>query len=141
VGAEGMVKKSEMLRSPQTKYKRSKITFSVTSIVLTCAPFCTKLLEILFPSQICHLSRKREAGRFEGHLAIWAKNNRDSVEKVLGSFRTRIQLKLTVPIADSQELQNQNHSPLLGSLYMSFSLAGAAATFFTHTLQNLVFFF
>ena len=68
VGAEGMVKKSEMLRSPETKYKRSKITFSVTSIVLTCAPFCTKLLEILFPSQICHLSRKREAGRLEGHL-------------------------------------------------------------------------
>ena len=46
VGAEGMVKKSAMLRSPETKYKRSKIIFSVTCIALTSAPHCNKLLEI-----------------------------------------------------------------------------------------------
>ena len=46
VGAEGMMTKSAMLRSPEIKYKRSKIIFSVTSIALTCTPFCTKLLKI-----------------------------------------------------------------------------------------------
>jgi len=38
VGTEGIVTKSAMLRSPETKYKRSKIIVSVTSIALTCAP-------------------------------------------------------------------------------------------------------
>jgi len=46
VGAEGMVTKSAMVRSPETKYTRSKFIFSVATITLTVAPLCTKLLEI-----------------------------------------------------------------------------------------------
>jgi len=35
VGAEGMVTKGANWRSPETKYKRSKIAFDVTSIALS----------------------------------------------------------------------------------------------------------
>jgi len=46
VGAEGMVTMSAMLRSPETKYKCSKIIFPVTCVALTSATYCSKLLEI-----------------------------------------------------------------------------------------------
>jgi len=44
--AEGMVTKDVMLRSPGTKYKRSKNASSFTSIALNLAPLGIKLLDI-----------------------------------------------------------------------------------------------
>jgi len=46
VGAKGMVTKGAILRSPGTKYTRSKNVFAFTSIALTLVPLGTKLLEI-----------------------------------------------------------------------------------------------
>jgi len=46
VGAEGIVRERAMLHTPETKYKRSKIIFSVRPIALTSETLCTKLLKI-----------------------------------------------------------------------------------------------
>ena len=46
MGAEGMVTKGAILRSPGTKYKRSKNAFASTFVALTLVPLGTKLLEI-----------------------------------------------------------------------------------------------
>ena len=46
VGAKGMVTKGAILRSPGTKYQRSKNVFASTPIALTLVPLGTKLLEI-----------------------------------------------------------------------------------------------
>ena len=46
VRAEGLVTKGTILRSPETKYKRSKNALAFTSIALTLVPLGTKLLEI-----------------------------------------------------------------------------------------------
>jgi len=40
VGSHGQLTQSAILRNPRTKYKRSNIVFSVTSIALSCARVC-----------------------------------------------------------------------------------------------------
>jgi len=46
------VTKGANWRSPETKYKRAKNAFAVTSIALTMVPFGTKLLELPMQSLI-----------------------------------------------------------------------------------------
>jgi len=50
VGAHGQLTQSAILRNPRTKYKRSKNVFSVTSIALSCAHICARLLQPLAQS-------------------------------------------------------------------------------------------
>jgi len=54
VGAKGMVTKGAILRSPGTKYQRSKNVFASTPIALTLVPLGTKLLEISAQFLIWH---------------------------------------------------------------------------------------
>jgi len=52
VGAEGMVTKGANWRSPETKYKRSKIAFDVTSIALSLSRLGPRLLGLAVQSLI-----------------------------------------------------------------------------------------
>ena len=46
MGAHGQLTRDSKVLSPETKYKRSKNVFAITSIALTLVPPGTKLLEI-----------------------------------------------------------------------------------------------
>ena len=52
VGSHRQLTQSAILRNPRTKYKRSKNVFSVTSIALSCAHICARLLQPLAQSLI-----------------------------------------------------------------------------------------
>jgi len=52
VGAQEQLTRVANWRSPKTKYKRSKVDFSVTIIVFTLATLDTKFLELITQSLI-----------------------------------------------------------------------------------------
>jgi len=52
VGAHGQLTQSAILHNPRTKYKCSKNVFSVTTIALSCAHICARLLQFLMQSLI-----------------------------------------------------------------------------------------
>jgi len=52
VGAHGQLTQSAILRNHRTKYKRSKSAVAVTSIALSCAHICARLIQPLALSLI-----------------------------------------------------------------------------------------